>query len=127
MANPPSDKSRSIALVLGILLGPFGVHRFYVGKVGTGILMLMTLGGLGIWYLYDVVMIASGAFRDADGHRVVRWDPEEREERELGDEVLDELEALRHEVAELTERMDFTERLLTSRTGEPAPERREPY
>ena len=55
-----SDKSRGIAFMLAIVLGMFGAHRFYVGKTGTGLLMLCTLGGLGIWYLYDVIMVASG-------------------------------------------------------------------
>ncbi|MEP7324623.1 MAG: TM2 domain-containing protein, partial [Gemmatimonadota bacterium] len=49
-----SDKSRGVALALAIVLGVFGAHRFYAGKVGTGLLQLGTLGGLGIWYLYDV-------------------------------------------------------------------------
>lgn len=109
-----SDKSRAVALVLAILVGVFGVHRFYVGKVGTGILMLLTMGGLGIWYIYDIVLIASGAFRDADGHRLIAWEPGDTEMRlQAPTEVLEELEALRSEVAELAERVDFTERLLT--------------
>jgi hypothetical protein len=113
---PPSDKSRGIAFVLAMVLGVFGAHRFYAGKRGTGILMICTFGGLGIWYLYDVVMIASGQFTDAQGRRLTRWDPEGGEDDlvhgELSQEVLGELEALRREVAELSERMDFTERLL---------------
>ncbi len=109
-----SDKSRAVALILAILVGVFGVHRFYAGKVGTGILMLLTLGGLGIWYIYDIVLIASGAFRDADGKRLIAWEPGEAEMRlEAPAELLEELEALRAEVAELAERVDFTERLLT--------------
>jgi hypothetical protein len=113
MANM-SDKSRGIAFMLAIVLGVFGAHRFYVGKTGTGLLMLVTVGGLGIWYLYDVIMVASGSFRDADGRRVLRWDPEGADDvhGELGAEVIEELEALRKEVAELSERVDFTERLL---------------
>ena len=109
-----SDKSRGIAFILAIVLGVFGAHRFYVGKTGTGILMLLTVGGLGIWYLYDVIMVASGSFRDADGRRVLRWDPDGGEEAhgEISGEVIEELEALRREVAELSERVDFTERLL---------------
>lgn len=118
MANV-SDKSRGIAFMLAILLGVFGAHRFYVGKTGTGVLMLCTVGGLGIWYLYDVIMVASGSFRDADDRRVVRWDPEGANEMqpELSAEVIEELEALRKEVAELSERVDFTERLLQRQTS----------
>ena len=114
-----SDKSRGIAFILAIVLGVFGAHRFYVGKIGTGILMVCTVGGLGIWYLYDVIMIAAGSFRDADDRRVLRWDPESSEDMhpELGSEVIEELEALRKEVAELSERVDFTERLLQKQTS----------
>lgn len=43
------------------------MHRFYVGKIVTGILMLVTLGGLGIWTLIDVIMIAVQKFRDRNG------------------------------------------------------------
>lgn len=113
---PPSDKSRGIAFILALVLGVFGAHRFYVGKVGTGILMICTVGGMGIWYLYDVIMVAAGNFRDAEGRRVIRWDPESGDEGlvhgELTSEVLEELEALRREVGELSERVDFAERLL---------------
>jgi TM2 domain-containing membrane protein YozV len=44
-----SDKNRTVALVLCFLVGIFGVHRFYVGKIGNGIAQIFTLGGLGIW------------------------------------------------------------------------------
>ena len=107
-----SDKSRGVALALSVLLGVFGAHRFYVGKIGTGVLQLVTLGGLGIWYLYDVILVASGGFKDAEGHRLSRWDPEDQSEREVPEQVMDELYALRTEVAELAERVDFAERLL---------------
>lgn len=109
----PSDKSRGIALMLSVVLGMVGAHRFYVGKTGTGLLQIVTLGGLGIWYLVDVVTIASGGFRDKHGRRVVRWDPDDASD--LGDvpqEVIEELVNLRHEVNELAERLDFAERLL---------------
>ena len=99
--------------MLAVVLGVFGVHRFYVGKIGTGLLQIFTLGGLGIWYLVDVVTIASGGFRDAQGRRVVRWDPDDV--NDLGDvpqEVIEELVNLRQEVNELAERLDFAERLL---------------
>lgn len=113
---PParSDKSRAVALALCIPLGIFGAHRFYVGKIGTGLLQLCTIGGFGLWWLYDLITIASGEFRDADDRRVTRWDPGEPEPfaQGLPQELLDELESLRHEVNELAERMDFAERLL---------------
>ena len=62
-----SEKGFVPALLLCLLLGGLGVHRFYVGKIGTGILMLLTLGGLGIWALIDLIMIAVGSFKDKSG------------------------------------------------------------
>lgn len=112
-SSEPSDRSRGVALALASLLGPFGAHRFYVGKTGTGIAMLLTLGGAGIWYLYDLILVAGGSFRDADGRLVTRWDPEQTSgDSELRREVFLELDAMRSEMAELTERVDFAERLL---------------
>lgn len=65
-----SNKSFAAALLLCFFLGTFGIHRFYVGKVGTGILMLLTLGGLGIWTLIDFILIAVGSFKDSEGRRL---------------------------------------------------------
>jgi len=122
MAPAPSEKSRAVALALCIPLGVFGAHRFYVGKIGTGLLQLCTMGGLGLWWLYDLITIASGEFRDVDGLRVRQWDPDDNAALAHGvpQELLDEIESLRHEVSELAERVDFTERLLAD------PSRRSP-
>ena len=62
-----SEKSFVATLILCLLLGYLGVHRFYVGKVGTGIIQLLTLGGLGIWTLVDLIVIATQKFEDSDG------------------------------------------------------------
>ena len=68
-----SPKSRLVALILCLLLGVFGVHRFYVGKVGTGVLQLLTLGGFGIWVIIDLILILTGTFRDIDRRPLLRW------------------------------------------------------
>ena len=65
-----SEKSFVTTLILCLLLGGLGVHRFYVGKTGTGILMILTLGGLGIWSLIDLIRIAVGSFKDSDGRTI---------------------------------------------------------
>ncbi len=68
-----SPKSRLVAALLCGLVGIFGAHRFYVGKIGTGILMVFTLGGLSIWTLVDLILILCGVFKDKEGRRVFRW------------------------------------------------------
>jgi len=59
--------------LLAWIVGIFGVHRFYVGKVGTGIAMIFTLGGLGIWVLVDLIMILVGSFKDKEGRLILNW------------------------------------------------------
>jgi TM2 domain-containing membrane protein YozV len=61
------------AFLLAFILGPIGAHRFYVGKIGTGLLQLVTVGGLGLWWLYDLIMIITGNFTDKDGDKLTEW------------------------------------------------------
>lgn len=63
-----SEKDWLTTLLLCFLLGSLGIHRFYVGKIGTGILQLITLGGCGVWTLIDLVMVITGSFKDKDGN-----------------------------------------------------------
>ena len=65
-----SEKSFVAVLILCVLLGSLGIHRFYAGRVVTGILMILTLGGLGIWTLIDLIMIATGSFKDSKGLKI---------------------------------------------------------
>lgn len=74
-----SPKSRLVALLLAFFLGAIGAHRFYVGKAGTGILIivlnLLSFFIIGsIWSLIDLIMIACGSFADKDGLPVTNWD-----------------------------------------------------
>jgi TM2 domain-containing membrane protein YozV len=62
-----SEKGFVPTLLLCFFFGVFGVHRFYVGKIATGILMLLTLGGIGIWAMVDFIMIVIGSFKDKYG------------------------------------------------------------
>ncbi|MDX2261813.1 MAG: TM2 domain-containing protein [Gemmatimonadales bacterium] len=109
-----SPKSRLTAQLLAVFLGVFGAHRFYAGKVQSGILQACTLGGLGLWYLYDNIMIAAGSFRDGEGLLIANWEPETERLITPGTAaaIFDELDTLRAEVTELHDRLAFTERLL---------------
>lgn len=111
---PPSTSphSRGTALGLAIPLGIFGAHRFYVGKTHTAVLMALTLGGMGLWYLYDCILIGVGEFTDVQGRVLTRWESGVATRESHDTETRAEVDALRHEVAELAERLDFAERLL---------------
>ena len=65
--NGISPKSKTTALLLCFFLGSFGAHRFYVGKAGTGILWLLTVGFCGIGTLIDFIMLLLGNFKDGAG------------------------------------------------------------
>lgn len=68
-----SPKSRLVVTLFAFFLGGLGVHRFYLGKIGTGIAMLLTAGGLGIWALVDFIMAVSGAMKDKEGKPIKGW------------------------------------------------------
>ena len=68
-----SSKSRLVALLLCFFLGVLGVHRFYAGKVGSGVLYLCTGGICGIGVIYDLIKILTGTFRDGLGLPIKNW------------------------------------------------------
>lgn len=63
-------KSKMVALLLSIFLGELGIDRFYLGYIGLGILKLLTGGGLGIWWLVDLILIATGKMKTKDGQKL---------------------------------------------------------
>ncbi len=69
-AAPP--KLWNTTLIICILAGFVGGHRFYVGKTGTGIAMLCTLGGCGVWTVIDLFMIITGKFTDKYGQPLLK-------------------------------------------------------
>ena len=66
--------SRLVAILLVVLLGLVGAHRFYVGRIGSALLMIFTLGGLGIWWLVDIIIVSTGQLADREGKRVTEWE-----------------------------------------------------
>lgn len=73
MTGAISEKRILPTFLLCLLFGIFGAHRFYVGKVGTAVLMILTIGGLGIWATIDLILIIVGVFTDADGAKLTEW------------------------------------------------------
>ena len=112
-----SERSRTVALILGMLGGVFGFHRFYVGRWQTGIAMACTFGGLGMWWLYDMVTIIAGEFRDSDGRALHNWNVAEPvglpgRARDV-EALMQHIDELQRQMGELAERVDFAERMLT--------------
>jgi class 3 adenylate cyclase len=68
-----SDKKRLLTIIICLVFGIFGAHRFYVGKAKTAIGMLFTIGGLGIWYLIDILILLFGEFTDSEGKKIRKW------------------------------------------------------
>ena len=65
-----SNHSKMTLAIICFFLGVIGIHRFMVGKIGTGVLMIITLGGCGIWALIDFIVILTGGFTDSDGNKI---------------------------------------------------------
>lgn len=68
--NQTGSKDFLVTWLLSLFLGTFGIDRFYLGKIGTGILKLITAGGFGIWTLIDLIMVLTGSARDKQGLRL---------------------------------------------------------
>ena len=73
-----SGKSFLVTWLLSYFLGVLGVDRFYLGKIGTGVLKLITLGGCGIWWLIDLIMVLAGAAKDQDGYPLAGYEEHKR-------------------------------------------------
>lgn len=69
------NKSYTATLLLAFFLGGFGIHRFYTGYIGIGIIQLITAGGCGIWTLIDFINLCFGNFKDADGNLLADYNP----------------------------------------------------
>jgi len=129
--EPISRRSRGLALALSFFGGVFGLHRFYVDKPRTAIAMLLTFGGCGIWYLYDLVLVAAGEFRDSEDLPLRNWGLSESsfaQNRLVGraeqrvNELEEQFDGLRHQFNDLAERVDFAERMLAQHREAPKPQ-----
>ena len=89
--SEPSDKDFVITLLICVFLGGLGVHRFFVDKMGTGVLMLVTLGGLGLWWIIDIILIVTGSFEDSEG-RVIAYQAAGTVNREPAKDIPAEIE-----------------------------------
>jgi hypothetical protein len=126
-----SKRSRGVALLLSFFGGIFGLHRFYVDKPRTAIAMIVTLGGCGIWYLYDLVLIAAGEFRDSEELPLRNWGVPGssftqhrlagRAEQRVA-ELEESFDGLRQQFNDLAERVDFAERMLAQHRDPPRPQ-----
>jgi len=67
MQQKTSDKDWIITLVLAIVVGTIGIDRFYTGSILLGVLKLLTVGGLGIWWIIDLILLVTGNYKDGDG------------------------------------------------------------
>ena len=76
--RPTSPKSKAVVLPLCIFLGVLGAHRYYVGKIGTGVIWTLTAGFFGIGWIVDIFTVALGGFYDVNGY-VVRFHPTDAE------------------------------------------------
>jgi len=65
--SKPGGKSQLVALLLCIFVGALGIHRFYLGYIGIGIIQLLTAGGCGIWAIIDLIMIITGDLKPKNG------------------------------------------------------------
>lgn len=73
-ANKRGSKSFLVTWLLSLLVGVLGVDRFYLGKVGTGVLKLITIGGVGIWWFVDLIIILCDGMRDKSGNKLADYD-----------------------------------------------------
>lgn len=71
-----SDKSQGIAFLLSLLpafIGLYGIHRFYIGKIGSGVVQVLTFGGCGIWWLVDLIRLSMNTLPDSNGNTLKSW------------------------------------------------------